>query len=391
MPRPRLEVADIITKHGKGFLKDRSLTRKQKAVLSAIKLCRTEKLGYHLDQCTECSHKEISYNSCRDRHCPKCQGAAQRQWVEKRTGQLLPVPYYHVVFTLPPGLFPFSLYNKELIYNLLFDSAASTLKDFGKDPQWLGGTLGFFGILHTWGQTLWHHPHVHFIVVGGALKADGSWVSAKHKGSFLFPVNGVSKVFRGKFMKGLERALNKNEFIIPEDHNRSGHPWNQQHFLQSLTKRSWIVYCKSPFKKAEQVIRYIGRYTHRVALNNSRLVSLEDGQVTFTYRDYKDNKRTKTMPLSAYDFLQRFLWHVLPEKFHRIRHYGFLANGVAQACCNKIRKKLGESSESQNKLPEQNKPFCKKCSEGIMVMLKLISPSGYLVIPGNRYGLENST
>ena len=172
MSREKLELSDIIRKHGRDFRKNRSLTNKQKSVLTAIEYCRTERFGYHLDQCIKCNHREISYNSCRDRHCPKCQGTAQRLWVEKRSAQLLPIPYFHVVFTLPAGLFPFSLYNKKLVYDLLFDSAAATLKAFGKDPQWLGGTLAFFGILHTWGQTLWHHPHAHFIVAGGALGID---------------------------------------------------------------------------------------------------------------------------------------------------------------------------------------------------------------------------
>lgn len=185
MNRLGVEVADIIREHRESFSANRSLTNKQNRVLSAIEYCRTGRLGYHLDECPECKHLEISYNSCRDRHCPKCQGIAQRQWVENRIDQLLPVPYYHVVFTLPSGLFPFSLYNKRLVYNLLFDSAASTLKQFGEDPKWLGGQIGFFGVLHTWGQTLWHHPHVHFIVAGGARNKNGDWIKPKHKGKFL--------------------------------------------------------------------------------------------------------------------------------------------------------------------------------------------------------------
>lgn len=217
MSRPILEIADIIRIHGTEFREGRSLTTKQKRVFSALLYCRTERLGYHLDQCPECNHREISFNSCRDRHCPKCQGIAQRQWVESRNDQILPVPYYHVVFTLPSGLFPFSLYNKEPIYNLLFDSAADTFKKFGEDPQWLGGKLGFFGILHTWGQTMWHHPHVHFIVAGGARDKKGNWIKPKHNGKFLFPVHGVSKAFRGKFMKGLESVLRTENFVLPEE------------------------------------------------------------------------------------------------------------------------------------------------------------------------------
>lgn len=391
MPRERLELSDIIKQYGQEFRQSSPLTKKQKSVLSAIEFCRTERLGYHLDQCTACNHQEISYNSCRDRHCPKCQGIAQRQWVDKRIDQLLPIPYYHVVFTLPAGLFPFSLYNKELIYNLLFHSAAATLKAFGSDPQWLGGTLGFFGILHTWGQTLWHHPHVHFIVAGGALKADGSWIHPKHKGKFLFPVHAVSKVFRGKFIRGLEHALTNNNYRLPEENETSLRTWNPKRFLGSLTSKKWVVYCKSPFKKAEHVVTYIGRYTHRVALSNSRLVAINDGQVRFSYRDYKNNKRTKVMTLSAHDFLQRFTWHVLPDKFHRIRHYGFLANGNAKSACEKIRDLLGQTPCLCENEPTPLKVICQKCKIGMMVMLKLITQSGYLVIPSNWYGLENST
>lgn len=391
MSRQGLEVADIIRQYGKGFRQNRSLTRKQKSVLSAIEFCRTEEMGYHLDGCTVCDHREISYNSCRDRHCPKCQGVAQRQWVKKRLEQILPVAYYHVVFTLPATLFPFSLYNKKLIYSLLFDSAAATLKEFGRDPQWLGGDLGFFGVLHTWGQTLWHHPHVHFIVAGGAVKGDGSWVYPKHNGKFLFPVIGMSKVFQGKFMHGLEQALNNNAFHLPEGHDFSGHSWHPKRFLRSLVAKNWVVYCKSPFKKAEQVISYIGRYTHKVAINNSRLVAMGNSHVKFRYRDYKDKKKSKIMSLKVEDFLQRFVWHVLPEKFHRIRHYGFLANGSAEASCKRLKNIIGNEKEFNEPLPVLPQLACKKCKLGIMILLKLITRSGHLIIPFNRYGPENRT
>jgi Putative transposase/Transposase zinc-binding domain len=391
MSRERLEVSDIIRRYGQEFRRNRSLTKKQKSVLSAIELCRTGHLGYHLDGCTVCDHREISYNSCRDRHCPKCQGIAQRQWIEKRTDQLLPVPYYHVVFTLPAGLFPFSLYNKKLVYGLLFDSAAATLKEFGRDSQWLGGKLGFFGVLHTWGQTLWHHPHIHFIVAGGALNEDGNWVYPKHKGKFLFPVRAVSKVFQGKFMRGLEHAINNNEFCLPEDQVLTGHGWQPKSFLRSLVSKNWVVYCKSPFEKAEHVIKYIGRYTHKVALSNSRLVAMENGHIKFRYKDYKDKNKSKIMTLKVDDFLQRFVWHVLPEKFHRIRHYGFLANGIAQSSCLKIRCILGKKQEPSEKLQALPNVICQKCKIGTMVLLKLLTHRGYLIVPGCRYGFENST
>ncbi|WP_136805846.1 IS91 family transposase [Desulfosediminicola flagellatus] len=379
MGRNGLELAGIIRNHGDSFSEGRSLSTKQKRVLSAIQYCRTERLGYHLDQCPECNHKEISYNSCRDRHCPKCQGIAQRQWVEKRTNQLLPVPYYHVVFTLPAGLFPFGIYNKKLIYNLLFDAAASTLKQFGADPKWLGGKIGFFGILHTWGQTLWHHPHVHFIVPGGAIGDKGQWIKPKHDGKFLFPVHAVSDVFRGKFMKNLEDEIKKDNFVLPDEMSVSKKTWNSEKFLRSLTKKDWIVYCKSPFKKADQVIKYIGRYTHRVAISNNRLLSMSGGKVTFAYRDYKENRCKKIMHLDAHHFLQRFLWHVLPEKFHRIRHYGFLANGIAEKSVAKIINQIGAKKSGKSAEKTQTGCICKNCGAGIMVVLKMITATGHLI------------
>lgn len=391
MPRNGLELADIIRKHGQEFRKHRSLNKKQKSVLSAIELCRTGDLGYHLDGCTVCGHKEISYNSCRDRHCPKCQGIAQRQWVNKRMEQILPVPYYHIVFTLPAALFPFGLYNKKLVYDLLFDSAAATLKEFGRNPKWLGGNLGFFGILHTWGQTLWHHPHVHFIVAGGAMKQDGSFVYPKHKGKFLFPVRALSKVYQGKFMRGMERAINNNTFHIPKDQPGYECSWQPKRFLQSLVTKNWVVYCKSPFKNAEHVINYIGRYTHKVALSNSRLIAMDERHISFSYKDYRDNKKTKIMILKVEDFLQRFVWHILPAKYHRIRHYGFLANGIAEASCKIIKSTIGKEKNVSKSYPVSQKFICQKCKIGIMVVLKLITSSGHLIIPTNQYGFENST
>jgi hypothetical protein len=391
MPRERLELSDIIRKYGDEFRKGRNLSQKQKCVLSAITNCRTERLGYHLDQCPECNYREISYNSCRDRHCPKCQGIARRQWVEKRNKQILPVPYYHIVFTVPSGLFPFSLYNKELIYNLLFDSAAATLKQFGEDPLWLGGKIGFFGILHTWGQTMWHHPHIHFIVAGGARDKEGKWITPKHNGRFLFPVRGLSKIFRGKFMKGLETALMRDEFVIPEELRIQDKNWEARKFLRSLVQKEWVVYCKSPFTAAEYVVEYISRYTNRVAISNSRLTDIEDNRITFKYRDYKDNKKPKTMTLRASEFLQRFLWHILPEGFTRIRHYGFLANGKAEKACREIRKEIvGIEIETETSESAFHGCICRNCGAGIMVVLQIITASGQLIIH-NRPFMFNST
>ena len=390
MGRSRLELSDIIRKYGNEFRETHSLTKKQKSVLSAIEKCRTEALGYHVEQCSHCKHIEVSYNSCRDRHCPKCQGHAQRQWVKQRINQLLPVPYYHLVFTLPSSLFPFSLYNKRLIYTLLFDAAASTLKQFGADPKWLGGQIGFFGILHTWGQTLWHHPHIHFIVAGGAIGPDERWIPVKHKGKFLFPVRAISKVFRGKFMKQLEDAIRRNDYTpIPLEDSAT---WSPESFLKNLVKKSWVVYCKSPFENAEHVIRYIGRYTHRVAISNSRLCSIADGRVEFRYKDRRSsNNQVKRMKLSADDFLQRFLWHVLPEKFHRIRHYGFLCNGKAKTNCSRILKMLG-AKVLNNVKQKKNRAKCRVCNTGYLFMICLVTARCFVIqinSPGNMIAAQN--
>lgn len=390
MAKIGVDLADIIRNNREEFSNSRSLTNKQNRVLSSITYCRTERLGYHLDQCPECKHREIAYNSCRDRHCPKCQGIAQRKWVDKRCNQLLPVPYYHVVFTLPPGLFPFSLYNKRLIYNLLFDSAAATLKQFGEDPKWLGGKIGFFGILHTWGQTLWHHPHVHFIVAGGAQSKHGKWIQPKHKGKFLFPVHGLSKVFRGKFMKSLESAIKADDYTLPEDCTVHNTTWNSKRFLRSLVEKDWIVYCKSPMKNAKDVVRYIGRYTHRVAISNNRILDYKHGRVTFSYRDYKDQNQKKDMNLSGCDFLQRFLWHVLPEQFHRIRHYGFLANGSVKKTLRDLQETLCLGVVKKVKKSALDGNVCKNCGAGIMVLLQLITATGYLITPRGSPLLDSS-
>ena len=381
------EVGDIFRHYIKAYCQSHSLPQKALSVIDAIKQCRTSALGYHLDECDECGYKEPSPNSCRDRHCPTCQGINRRKWVKARLEDLLPVPYYHVVFTLPHLLFPLSLYNKELIYNLLFDNASATLLELGKDPHWLGGEIGFYGILHTWGQTLWHHVHVHFIVPGGALKADGRWVKSKYRGRFLFPVAALSKVFRGKFVEGLKAAYDAKEIHIPEEMDYLDQEDGFELWVNNLVARDWVVYCKAPLGRAEEVVKYIGHYSHRVAISNNRLISIDKGEIRFRYKDYKDEGILwKETVLKAHDFIQRFLWHVLPEGFHKIRHYGFLANGKSKAKIAKIRERVKDKcNDTREKTAEERYGhLCPKCKKGRLNSTLIINRFGHIIITNMR-------
>jgi len=377
--RPAYEVADIFRLYGADYRNKHILTPQQAKVMSDIEICRTGELGFHADVCEECGHTEIHYNSCRNRHCPKCQGAAKRKWLNARLGQLMPIPYYHAVFTLPAMIFPLCICNQELIYNLLFAAAAETLKAFGKDARWLGAEIGFYGILHTWGQTMWLHPHLHFIVTGGGLNGDGEWVSPKYGGRFLFPVCAVSEVFRGKFVAGLKKAYYDGELTIPEEKKELAVPYRFEQYIDRTVSRKWVVYTKAPFSGPEEVVRYIGRYTHRVAVSNYRILSVKDGQVTFSYKDYRDGGKKKTMTLTGEEFIQRFLFHVLPEGFHRIRHYGILANGKARKNTEKVREllKTEEKTEetAEEKEPEEDyRRTCPVCGKGRMVTVLVLHP-----------------
>jgi len=286
--------------------------------------------------------------------------------VKARLEDLLPVPYYHVVFTLPHKIFPLSLYNKEVIYELLFDCASETLLAFGEDPRWLGAEIGFYGILHSWGQTLWHHVHSHFIVPGGGLTKDGRWGKPKYRGKFLFPVHALSEVFRGKFIEGLKKAYYNGELVVPDEVRYLAQAHDFEAWVDEVVSQDWVVYCKPPFGSPEEVVRYIGRYTHRVAISNHRLISIDNSEIRFKYKDYKDKKLIwKDMCLHANDFIQRFLWHVLPDGFHKIRHYGFLANGKCKAKVAQIRGLLRAKVTNTTEQSSKDKigvtcPVCKK-------------------------------
>lgn len=376
------EVADIFRLYGHGYREKNRLSKKQHWVMYNIEHCRTSAFGYHVDVCEECGYRDPFPNSCRDRHCPKCQGISQRKWVKMRVEDILPVPYYHVVFTLPHNLFPLSLYNKELIYDLLFERASETLMAFGNNPKWLGGELGFFGVLHSWGQSLWHHIHVHFIVPGGALGEDGRWIQPKYKGKFLFPVEALSKVFRGKFIEGLKRAYYDGALSIPDAMMHLGEEVEFEKWVDELVGRNWVVYCKPPFGSPEQVVRYVGRYTHRVAISNRRLVSIDGGEVRFRYKDYRKSRITwKEMTLKAEEFIQRFLWHVLPDGFHKIRHFGFLANGRSKGKLARIREALKKELESKEERTseETEAVLCPVCRKGRMVPALIIDRLGQII------------
>lgn len=327
MNAPPLEVADIVRAAGKSFIeKNRSrLNWQHLRVLRAIERCRTAALGGHLDQCSRCGKQAISYNSCRNRHCGKCQTNARDKWLTDREKELLNVPYVHVVFTLPHQLSPLALANKRILYDLLFRASAATLLEIAADPKHLGAEIGFMSVLHTWGQNVLHHPHVHCVIPAGGLSLDHQrWIRPHY--AFFLPVKVLSRVFRGKFTAGLKKAFRKKELIFPG----ALAPLAQERafcsFLRSLFRQDWVVYAKPPFGGPRHVLHYLARYTHRVAISNHRLVAFADGQVTFRWKDYAHGSKQKLMTVTAEEFLRRFLLHVLPHGFVRIRFFGFLAN-----------------------------------------------------------------
>lgn len=327
MNRPRFEVADVIRVLGgeSGKVPGLRLNRLQRRVVRRVAACRTAVLGGHLEECDSCDYDRAAYNSCRDRHCPKCQGQRQAQWLEARRGELLPVPYFHVVFTMHEALARLALQNKKVIYDLLFRCASATLKKIGADPKHLGAEIGFFAVLHTWGQTLHHHPHVHCVVPGGGLSKDGTrWVGSR--ADFFLPVRVLSAVYRGMFVSKLRRAFNDGRLVFAGKQAELGSPAAFRDFCDQLMSTDWVVYAKAPFGGPEQVLKYLARYTHRVAISNWRLLAVSDSEVSFSYKDYARGSARRAMKLQPVEFLRRFLLHVLPRGFVRIRSYGYLAN-----------------------------------------------------------------
>ena len=327
MNRPPFEVADIIRAHGNSFVdRNRSwLTWLHLRVLFAIEHCRTAALGGHLDRCRQCGHEATSFNSCRSRHCPKCQTNARNQWLADRDKELLPVKYVHVVFTIPHELAWLALQNKKILYDLLFRASAATLLEIAADPKHLGAEIGFLSVLHTWGQNLQIHPHIHCVIPCGGLSSDHQrWIHPRYP--FFLPVKVLSRVFRGKFMDGLKRAFGAGELLFPGRMKMLAERKAFHAFLRPLFRKDWVVYAKRPFGGPEHVLHYLARYTHRVAISNHRIVNFADGKVTFRWKDYAHKSKQRLMTVTAEEFLRRFLLHTLPRGFVRIRFCGFLAN-----------------------------------------------------------------
>ncbi len=358
MSRPPLEVADLVRAAGNAFI-ERSrkwITWKHVKVLLAIARCRTAALGGHLDECTRCRHRAISYNSCRNRHCPKCQAGARDRWLAARGQELLPTRYIHVVFTLPRHLAPLVLQNKKVLYGLLFRTTAETLLEVARDPQHLGAEIGFFSVLHTWSQKLTAHPHVHCVVPAGGL------------------VEVLSRVFRGKFHEALKCAFHDGKLNFHGDLKLLAQPKTFAAWLRPLFRKDWVVYSKRPFGGPEHVLRYLGRYTHRVAISNHRLVSFANGQVTFRWRDSAHNNEQKLLSLSVDEFLRRFLLHLLPEGFVRIRNFGFLANRKRATTLPLCFQLLGAAPQTEQQVSTAAPSdlwFCPKCGGTMMIVERL--------------------
>ena len=386
--RPRLELADIVRAHGDAYGRTHRLATVQRRALHAIETCRTAALGGHRETCDQCGAVRVTYNSCRNRHCPKCQTLTKERWLAARRADLLPIPYFHVVFTLPHDLNALAQGNPRVIYTLLFRAAADTLLTFGRDSRHLGGTIGITAILHTWGQNLSQHLHLHCLVTGGALaEAGAQWIAGRS--SFLFPVRALSPVFRVKYLAALQRAFDAGQLTFTDGTADLADRRTFTGFLGHLRATDWIVYAKRPFAGPEQVLEYLGRYTHRVALSNDRLIDHRDGRVQFRWKDYANHDRVKVMTLDADEFLRRFLLHIVPRGFMRIRHFGLLANRARRAHVARCRDLLGQPPPEEappesaaallQRLTGVEMARCPVCREGRMqitavVMRLTISP-----------------
>ena len=350
MSRPRLELANIFREHGPAWRRAHAghVGLTQLKVMSAIEACRTEALGGHVAACVKCGHQHVAYNSCKNRHCPKCQGPTARDWMAARAEDLLPVEYFHVVFTLPAEIAHIAYWNKREVYGLLFKASAETLTTIAADPRHLGARIGMTSVLHTWGSALTHHPHVHMIVPGGGLSPDGArWVSCRP--GFFLPVRVLSRLFRRLFLDGLSALHDAGKLACFADLEDLADPVAFAAWLAPLRKVEWVVYAKPPFGGPEAVLTYLGRYTHRVAISNSRLVSADAETVTFRWKDYriKNRDRLKVMRIATDEFIRRFLIHVLPDGFHRIRHYGLLASAGRKDTIGKVRDLLGAQAPAE--------------------------------------------
>jgi Putative transposase/Transposase zinc-binding domain len=387
MPRPALELADIFRLHGRAYRQAHALPLHQLKLMQAIETCRTAALGGHVEQCGQCEFTRISYNSCRNRHCPKCQSLARDKWLQNRKAELLPVEYFHVVFTIPDQLAAIAFQNKSVVYDILFRATAETLLTIARDPKHLGAEIGFFCVLHTWGQNLHHHPHLHCVIPGGGVSSDYErWIACRP--GFFLPVRVLSRLFRRLFLQALEKAFQDNRLQFFSDLEQLRDPKTFAHYLDPLRVAEWVVYAKPPFGGPAQALEYVGRYTHRVALSNDRLVSMEQDQVSFRWKDYRHEhkQKHKIMTLAADEFIRRFLLHALPPGFQRIRYYGLFANAHRRDAVTLCRKLLlapvsellpcpaaQDYRDLYETLTGESLRNCPKCGVGAMIIIEVLA------------------
>jgi hypothetical protein len=385
MSRPAFELAGIFRQHGETYRQARKLPLRQLRAMRAIEVCRTAALGGHVEKCGQCSYTRISYNSCRNRHCPKCQNTERARWLESRKAELLPVQYFHVVFTIPEELARIAFYNPEVVYGILFRTAGETLLTIARDPKHLGAEIGFFAILHTWGQNLLHHPHLHCVVPGGGLSPDHDrWISCRP--GFFLPVRVLSALFRRLFLEAIEKAFHKGELRFFGEVEPLAQFFAFAAYLAPLRASPWVVYAKPPFGGSQQALEYLGRYTHRVAISNERLLAVRNDSVTFQWKDYrhKDKQNSRVMTLDSTEFIRRFLIHTLPPGFQRIRHLGFLANRHRKEKLELCRKLL--TTPAAQLLPDsilclallhavivRPPALCPQCKTGVLIRLHVLT------------------
>ena len=387
MLRPQWEVAEVFRRYGPDYRRTHadSLSGGQRRVMSAIERCRSAALGGHLERCDSCGHERVAYNSCRNRHCPKCQSLARAQWLKHRQAELLPVEYFHVVFTLPQPIADVAYQNKKVVYGILFRAAGETLRTVAADPRHLGAEIGFLAVLHTWGQNLLHHPHLHCLVPGGGLGPGANrWIACRP--GFFLPVRVLSRLFRRLFLQYLRAAFDAGQLQFFSALESLGNRNSFAQYLRPLGRTEWVVYAKRPFAGAEQVLDYLARYTHRVAISNNRLLNIKDGQVTFRWKDYRHHDQPKQMTLDAEEFIRRFLLHVLPDGFMRIRHYGFLGNRHRRAKIVRCRELLAVAAvisltsvvsdyrDRYQELTGKSLYDCPACGRGHMVRVEVLAP-----------------
>jgi hypothetical protein len=361
--RPIFEVADVLTRHWSEVVNHPQINAWQLRTLGAIKRCRTADMGGHIDACTSCGTIRISYNSCRNRHCPKCQTREREKWIQARKEELLPVPYFHVVFTLPDTLNQTALYKPKEVYEALFEAAWGTINEFGQDIKHIGAQTGMISVLHTWGQTLSLHPHLHCIVPGGGLTKFGKWKTARSKGKYLFPVKAMSKVFRAKYVEAIKHKIGNHD----------------KKLIDELFKKDWVVYAKRPFQNVNSVIEYLGRYTHKIAISNHRIKNIEDNKVTFSYKDYRKEASKQEMTLDAIEFIRRFSMHVLPKGFVRIRHYGILSSTSKIKCIEIIKSQFPVkqiTKKEPRKIQAYNPKICPHCETETMIQIEILPKRG---------------